>query len=259
MKPLYNVIGSSYGTTRRADPFIARTLATLLSVEPGKNYLDLACGTGNYTKALASIGGHWHGSDISEVMIRQAQSGNREVQWQVSSASALPYPDAFFDGAMCTLAVHHFQDLLQPFREVRRTLRQGNFVLFTAFPEQMRRYWLCHYFPGMMELAIAQMPGQDLVRSQLESAGFSIERAVPFNVTNALQDLFLYSGKERPELYFNPAIRANMSSFASLCSHVELNAGMQKLHNDLASGSFSEIAASYQSQLGDYAYIEAKA
>lgn len=259
MSALYDEIGTTYCTTRRADPSIATTLASLLSIEPGKHYLDLACGTGNYTNALAMLGGRWHGADISEVMIRQAQSSNQQIQWQVSSASSLPYRDSSFDGVMCTLAIHHFNGLLHPFEEVRRTLKHGNFVLFTAFSEQMRRYWLCHYFPCMMEHAIAQMPEQALVSAQLQAAGFTIERVLPFNITNELQDLFLYSGKERPELYLDPAVRANISSFASLCSQAELNAGMQKLRNDITTGAFSEIAASYQSPVGDYAYVVAKA
>ena len=258
MQPLYNEIGSTYCATRCADPAIAKTLANLVEVHNGRRFLDLACGTGNYTTALAEIGGEWHGCDISDVMINQARSRSTSIDWQLSKADLLPYQSQYFDGAMCTLAIHHFPDLLKPFQEVHRILDQGIFALFTAFPEQMERYWLCHYFPEMMKSSIAQMPAQELVAAALQSAGFEIEKIVPFYITNELQDLFLYSGKDRPSQYLDSAVRANISSFASRCSAGELASGLERLSRDIASGQFSTVAASYQSMLGDYAYVVAR-
>jgi ubiquinone/menaquinone biosynthesis C-methylase UbiE len=158
MQPQYNDIGSTYCATRRADHDIAKTLAGLVEVQDGRRFLDVACGTGNYTNALASIGGNWYGCDISDVMVNQARLKNSTIDWKLSKADSLPYKNGFFGGAICTLAIHHFPDLLKPFQEVYRVLNQGTFVLFTAFAEQMRDYWLCHYFPEMMKNSIAQMP-----------------------------------------------------------------------------------------------------
>ena len=258
MQSLYNAIGSTYCATRRADPSLAKTLARFVEAQDGRCYLDLACGTGNYTNALASVSGTWYGCDISDVMLTQARAKNSKIEWKLSKADALPYQSAFFDGAMCTLAIHHFPELLQPFQEVHRVLNQGTFVLFTAFPEQMRDYWLCHYFPEMMRSSVAQMPAREQLTAALESAGFEIENAIPFYVTNELQDLFLYSGKERPILYLDPLVRANISSFASRCSPAELNAGLQQLRSDIESGDFSSVASSYQSVGGDYAFVVAR-
>jgi SAM-dependent methyltransferase len=229
-----------------------------VELREGRRFLDLACGTGNYTTALASIGGQWHGCDISAVMLNQARSKSSSIDWQLSKADSLPYQNDYFDGAICTLAIHHFSDLLKPFREVHRVLDQGPFVLFTAFPEQMEGYWLCHYFPEMMKRSIAQMPTQELVTAALLSAEFEIEKIVQYTITNELQDLFLYSGKDRPRQYFDPAVRANISSFASRCSEAELSEGLERLSRDIESGNFSKVASSYQSTHGDYAYVIAR-
>ena len=258
MQLLYNDIGHTYRTTRRADPAIAKTLADLLELQEDRRFLDLACGTGNYTDALASIGGNWYGCDISEVMVNQARLKNSTIDWKLSKADSLPYQNGYFHGAMCTLAIHHFPDQLKPFQEVYRVLNQGTFVLFTAFPEQMHEYWLCHYFPEMMKSSIAQMPAQELVTASLRSAGFEIEKITPFYVTNELQDLFLYSGKDRPNQYLDPTVRANISSFASHCSDAELADGLQRLSLDIESGTFSKVVSSYQSTRGDYAYVVAR-
>lgn len=44
----------------------------------------------------------------------------------------------YLDGAVCTLAIHHFGDRDAAFAEVRRVLRGGRFVLFTGPAERMR-------------------------------------------------------------------------------------------------------------------------
>ena len=131
-------------------------------------------------------------------MVNQARLKNSTIDWKLSKADSLPYQNGYFDGAMCTLAIHHFPDLFQPFQEVHRVLNHGAFVLFTAFPDRMREFWLCHYFPEMMKSSIAQMPAQELVTASLRSAGFEIEKITPFYVTNELQDLFCIPGKIVP-------------------------------------------------------------
>ena len=170
----------------------------------------------------------------------------------------LPFADDAFDGAICTLAIHHFDSLEAPFAEVYRTLRAGSFVIFTGLAEQMRRYWLWHYFPEMMERATANMPSESLIREALAHAGFKTTTVTPFFVSNDLQDLFLYSGKHRPELYLDAAIRANMSSFARLSSPSEFQSGLERLKADLQSGAFAAVKNRYATEMGDYAVISAR-
>lgn len=257
-QPLYDSIGSAYCVTRRPDPRITRDLARLVGVRQSGRFLDLACGTGNYTRALAEIGGEWSGLDVSEVMLAQAASGDSSIRWNLGDATDLPFEDAVFDGVVCSLAIHHFQELQAPFCEVWRVLRSGTFVIFTAFPEQLRRYWLCHYFPTMMRRSAETMPDERSVVAALAGAGFECDPAIPFEITNDLEDLFLFSGKGRPELYLDPLVRANISSFASLCSQEELEAGLRLLRDDLVSGRFDSIARQYSSSAGDYAYVVAR-
>lgn len=234
-----------------------RDLARYAEAKDGLRFLDVACGTGHYTKAIAAFGGHWYGTDISEVMLKQAKEQSSAIKWNVSSADSLPYQDSFFDGVICSLAIHHFPELAPAFRSIWQVLKKGRFVIFTAFAEQMRGYWLCHYFPEMMRRSTEKMPAKQSVISELQAVGFEIETIVPFDVTNELQDLFLYSGRDRLEIYFDPEVRANISSFALLCPPEELRAGLIALRADLDSGRFQEIAKSYATTAGDYAYMVA--
>ena len=254
MQPLYDSIGATYGATRRADPGISEALAEYVGAGRAASFLDVACGTGNYTCALAALGGHWHGIDISSEMLEQAQRRSPRVVWQIGSADALPYSDGAFAGVICTLAIHHFESLEKSFSEVFRVLSGGTFVMVTAFPEQMRNYWLCHYFPEMMARSIEKMPAKAIVLDALLGSGFTIQDVVPLHVTNELQDMFLYSGKGRPELYLNSCVRANISSFATLCPTAELEDGLHALRSDIEDDRFPGIVQRYSESTGDYAY-----
>src|SRR4051794_1755443 len=132
---LYDRTAPAYDATRRADPHLAGRLLHHLRPRPGGVHLDVACGTGNYTAALADAGvGGMLGLDRSAAMIRRAATkGASAVRWCVADAAALPLPDGRADGAVCTLAVHHFAALGRACREVGRVLRPGGrFVVFTA-------------------------------------------------------------------------------------------------------------------------------
>jgi len=259
MAALYDFIGTTYTRSRRPDAAIARSLADALRLTASSTYLDLACGTGNYTVALSALGGAWSAIDVSEVMLAQARRKSTSIAWVQSSAESLPFLSAAFDGAICTLAIHHFVSFESSFAEVRRTLRSGSFVIFTGLAEQMRHYWLCHYFPEMMVRSIENMPSESRICTALSRTGFKSVTVAPFFVTNELQDLFLYSGKHRPELYLDAAVRANISSFAQLAAPAELQEGLDRLTADLQSGAFALVKARYASEMGDYVYVVAQA
>ncbi len=255
---LYDQIGGNYDATRRADPEIARRLIEYLSPEPAGLYLDVACGTGNYTAALASAGLRLCGVDQSARMIAGARPKRARVRWLVADVARLPFSDGLFSGAICTLAIHHFRELGSPFGEVSRVMGRGRFVLFTAAPEQMRGYWLNEYFPAALEKSIEQMPSPERVEEALAAAGFESVRSAPYGVANDLRDLFLYSGKQRPEMYLDPRVRAGISTFAVLADPSEVRAGCEQLARDIRSGRIADVIKAYAHDRGDYLFVIAE-
>lgn len=252
---IYEQIGKTYDSTRRADPYITARLADYLQIQSSSSYLDVACGTGNYTLALAQSGGIWHAVDQSPQMINAAINKSDIVAWQVAEAEALPYANQTFSGVLCTLAIHHFNTLIPSFREIYRVLANGHFVLFTATPEQMSKYWLVEYFPEAMRKSAEQMPSLETVTSSLHQAGFDTISIENYSVQENLQDLFLYSGKHRPELYLNANFRSGISTFALLASTDEITAGCQKLAADIKSGRITNIIKKYEHCQGDYLFV----
>lgn len=255
----YDRIGIGYDTTRRADPYIAGRLFELLKAPVGARVLDVACGSGNYTAALARRGLRMVGVDQSATMLDAARHKSTDVHWCRGEVGALPFADARFDGALCTLALHHFPDLRVAIGEMRRVMRGGRLVFFTATREQMRGYWLNAYFPIAMERSIEQMPDWCDVESALLAAGFSVIRAEPYDVQPDLQDFFLYSGKLRPEIYLDPNVRAGISTFSLLADADEVDSGCRKLAGDLAGEIITNVLDRYRHSRGDYLFVVAAA
>lgn len=255
---LYDKIGSNYDTTRKADPEITRRLRYHLQVPDQSDILDIACGTGNYTTALEKTDLRMTGSDISSKMIDEAKEKSLSIRWELADVTQLPYKDGQFQGVLCTLAIHHFDDLYAAFEEAYRVLGQGRFVIFTSAPEQMERYWLNEYFPKAIDASAKQMPSLSSVADALEKPGFHIIDHERFFIQPDLQDFFLYSGKYKPETYLDENVRAGISTFTNLASKKEIEAGCRKLKQDIESNKIDETIAKYHSDAGDYTYVVAE-
>ncbi len=254
---LYDQIGRSYDGTRRADPYICKRLQYHLDCKAGRSYLDIACGTGNYTIAI-SADIDIHGIDCSHHMLDAARAKSSSITWYLANVESLPFREDAFAGIVCTLAIHHFRALRPAFAEAFRVLRPGRFVLFTATPEQMSHYWLNEYFPQAMARSIQQMPALEVVVESLQAAGFHLHCLETYEVSQQLQDLFLYSGKHRPEMYLDPCVRAGISTFATLADPIEVGLGCRRLRQDIDSGRIEEIMRTYRHTGGDYLFIVAE-
>ncbi len=256
---LYDHIGAGYNSTRQADPYLAERLYRLLSPEKDGCYFDIGCGTGNYTIALANKGLNFCGVEPSERMLGLARSRSSKVNWINGTAENIPADDDSFDGGIATLTIHHWTNLHTAFAEIYRVLRQNApLVIFTATPEQMRGYWLNHYFPRMLADSILQMPAFEKIEEAATAAGFVITGTEPYFIKDGLQDHFLYVGKNRPELYLDAAVRSGISSFSALANAAEVKQGLDKLAMDIELNSFEPVKSEYANDLGDYLFISLK-
>lgn len=257
---LYDKIGVRYDDSRRADRFLTARLRHYLEPVENEIYLDVGCGTGNYTRALAGAEFEFCGVDPSRVMLTKAacSGGAKRVRWINGAAERLPFADEVFGGAVATLTIHHWRNLRRAFAEVFRVLKPGGrFVLFTSFPEQMEGYWLNRYFPVMLRASIAQMPAGQPVCEALEAAGFAFATIENYDVRRDLQDHFLYCGKERPELYLREDVRRGISSFSNLARCTEIAEGLRRLAADIETGAIAEVINGFRHERGDYAFVAA--
>jgi ubiquinone/menaquinone biosynthesis C-methylase UbiE len=92
--------------------------------------LDLACGPGVVTAAVAAGARQVTGFDATPAMLdkarkRCAEAGLTNVDFRHGGAESLPFADGTFDGVVTRLAIHHFVDPLRVLKEVFRVTRSG--------------------------------------------------------------------------------------------------------------------------------------
>lgn len=104
------------------------------AVRPGRA-IDLGCGGGHVTYALAPGAGEVVACDLSADMLAAvrdtaAARGFANVRTEQTSVERLPFADASFDMLGCRYSAHHWQDVDAGFSEARRVLKQGAPALF---------------------------------------------------------------------------------------------------------------------------------
>ena len=172
---------------------------------------------------------------------------------------AIPLPDRSIDGVSAFLTVHHWNDLNKAFKELNRILKKdGRMVVFTSSPGQMQEYWLNHYFPIMLKDSIQQMPSLESLIKSIEGTDLIISETHTYFIHDQLEDFFLYSGKNRPEIYLDSQVRQGISSFSSLAHSSEVNLGLFTLEQDIKTGEFLRIRNTYTDKLGDYLFLVLK-
>jgi SAM-dependent methyltransferase len=112
-------------------------VGAMVAAESGM-VLDVACGPGTLGRRIASPTRTVYGVDISWSMLRQGaayvtQEGIGNIQFARASADELPFPDAFFNVALCGGALHLFPDTVAVLREIARVMKPGALLAVTTF------------------------------------------------------------------------------------------------------------------------------
>ena len=124
--------------------FELRRRFLLDAVRPGERALDLGCGDGTFTAALAQAGAEVVGADVAETALERARRAHPELQFVlVPSCGPLPFADNAFELAWASEVIEHVADTARWLSEVRRVLRPGGRLLITT-PNHRRLAVLLH-------------------------------------------------------------------------------------------------------------------
>ncbi len=121
-----------YGTSavkRRLDAFSRHWALT------GERLLDVGCGNGAYTTAMADGFGEVYGIDLEPhrlEVFRDQVRGDAKFHVAEGSAEHLEFPDDHFDVVTAIEVIEHVVDLDRALAEIHRVLRPGGAFLITC-------------------------------------------------------------------------------------------------------------------------------
>jgi ubiquinone/menaquinone biosynthesis C-methylase UbiE len=95
-----------------------------LRLEPGRDVLDLAAGTGKLTRALVPSGARVIAVEPIDEMREQLFAALPDVDAFDGTAESIPLPDGSIDAVTCGQAFHWFR-VEEALREIHRVLRPG--------------------------------------------------------------------------------------------------------------------------------------
>jgi SAM-dependent methyltransferase len=222
---LYDSIGRTYRTTRRADPRIES--AILAALGDVASVVNVGAGAGSYEpeQTIAAI-------EPSRVMIAQRPRGSAPAVQAV--AERIPLRDQCADAALAVLTVHHWSDVAAGVAEMRRIARR-RLVFFTWWPQAFASFWLLsEYLP---EAAVVDAGMGEPLRVLARQLGDVEVRPVP--VPYDCADGFAAAYWRRPEAYLDPAVRAGISLLAKPGDEA-LRGGLSRLADDLRTGRWHD-------------------
>ncbi len=106
--------------------------------------LDIGCGAGLLTNALAAAGHETSGVDLSESSLAAARQRDpsKKVVYLKGNAYCLPFPNASFDACCATDVLEHVEDPGLLIAEASRVLKPGGLFFFHTFNRNPLSYLL---------------------------------------------------------------------------------------------------------------------
>ncbi len=179
-----------------------KALKAIVDASDPVKVLDLACGTGDFSiavaKALRGRNGHITGVDLSEGMLavmreKVGKAGLEEtISIEEGDGENLRFPDNTFDRVTIAFGIRNFEDRLKGLSEMRRVLKPGGrlVILELSRPENRGIRWFydlyfLHILPKIggkvsgdkaayayLPASVAAFPGKKEFSATMLSAGF---------------------------------------------------------------------------------------
>lgn len=194
VRAMFDAIASRYELVNKLMTFgldskWRRRAVADLRLPPQSLVLDIAAGTGDFTRELTRQGQRAIATDLSYGML---QAGSAMPDIVQADASCLPFRSACFDGITCGYALRNFTDLAATFDEMARVTRGGGRISLLEVTEPRSGLWRAgfrfwfrrivpfigglvsdreayHYLPQ----STAYLPASEEIVVMLNAAGFS--------------------------------------------------------------------------------------
>lgn len=159
-----------------------------LRAQPGERILDLGCGTGQLTAAIAESGAGVLGLDASPEMIGQARQNYPRLQFVLQDAATMSF-DAEFDAIFSNAALHWILDAEAVVINMARALKPGGRLIaefggkgnILRIQEAIRRV-LAGYDPSLADVETRHyFPSVSQYATLLEKHGLEVHSIALFH------------------------------------------------------------------------------
>ena len=139
---------------------------------------EIGCGPGQIARYLKDQEVTMYGIDLSEEMVKRANSLNPDISFQRGDMRDLEISDASLAGIVCFYAIIHLkrEDVPRALSEMHRVLKPGGRLLMSFHGgegELHRDQW--YDMPVSIDICLFE---REEMAGNLEAAGFEIERIV---------------------------------------------------------------------------------
>lgn len=167
-----------------------------LAPRPGDRALDVGCGCGGTTSALAAAGCDAVGLDLEPAMVAAAESRFPGIRFHAADIEVATPPGGPYDLVYSRMCLMLLADPVAGLRRIRSALRPGGRLAATVFRAGCANPWLFATVLGaaphlgpMPPLPMGDEPGPfawadpDRVTALLTAAGFTDAAVEPYDVT----------------------------------------------------------------------------
>ena len=158
-----------------------RRILDVAEIREGVSVLDVACGTGLFSRGLLAKASEVYGVDLSWGMLQQAREYSSEMKLVRAGADKLPFQDDSFDLVICFVAFHLFDNVGKVLKEMHRVLVEGGVLV------------------GLTYLLTAEWEKEEHIQTYLDPQG------IHFFTVDELDELL--GGGHRRRLYHLPILR----------------------------------------------------
>jgi SAM-dependent methyltransferase len=170
-----------------------RELLGLLAAQPGERILDLGCGTGQLTEAIARTGAMATGLDSSPTMIEAARRDYPSLSFVLADATNFSFSEPF-DAVFSNAAIHWMKPPEKTIECISRSLRPGG-----RFVTEFGGKGNIAQVLRVVDVTWREMTGRDAgwnfyfpsiaeFSSLLESYGLEVREAQLFDLPTRLED-----------------------------------------------------------------------
>lgn len=178
-----------------ADVQLTQRFVDAVAPEPGWRVLDVACGPGLVTAALAPHVREVVALDLTPEMLNKARqrcaaAGAANILIQQGSAADLPFEANSFDAVVTRLSLHHFENPALPLSEMARVLRQGGrFVVADVISSEEPEESALHNAIEILRdpSHVRMLPASELL-ALLADAGLEVVRQTAWDIHREFEE-----------------------------------------------------------------------